>query len=206
MRLGIYTRPYTYTLVTPNAEMPLTLAEVKAYLGINHNLSDAVLTSAIAAATHFAECFTNRILMHSIFETYRDNFPSGCGSGFEIRRSPLVSIDSITYSDPSGGVVTVDPTDYYNTKSKDYASVLLRPNKYWPLCSDVIALMDGITITFTAGMFADAASVSAAWKSALLSHVTALWANRGDCSDSACANALPPQVKQFYMCQRLMNL
>ena len=217
-------RAYTYKLTAPNAEKPITLAELKSWLGITHNLSDSALTIIISAVTAYAENYTNRTIMRATFVTRRDFFP-GAGTnegfypygilpvfgagineniGFEIRKSPLVSVSSIVYTDGNGILQTVANSNYYLTQEEDYSSVLKTPDGQWPI--DSANKLDSVAITFIAGLFATAITVDAEWKHALLVHATAMWANRGDCSNSACAGAIPGSAQAFYDNKRIMNL
>lgn len=218
-------RAYTYKVTVPPAELPVSIEEAKAQLKINHNLEDALLTMYIQTATYFAEKFTRRDIIQRTYVTYRDSFPvpsesegyyyaglmpngSGQGNtGFELRKSPLVSVTSVNYVDLDLAPQVVDPTVYYNTVERDYSEVLLNPDKAWP--TDVANRMQAVNIEFVCGLFPDAASVAGDWKNAILQHVTLLYSDRGDCScdDSGrITGAVPKSSMAFYYTERIINL
>lgn len=221
-------RAYTYRITTPPASSPVTLSIFKQHINITHSLTDALLQMYLDAATQFAEKYTARYLITRTFSTFRDFFPapyqnegyypygrvptgsttlipSTIGNvGFEIRRSPLQAVSSITYVDNQGMTQTVDPTTYYATRETDYSEVLLVQDQTWP--EDSNNRLQNIEISFTCGMGDTEADIDACWKVAIMEHAAMLWANRGDCSDSGCMKLIPAAAKAFYDTKRLRNL
>jgi len=147
-------RAYSYKVITAPAELPVSLATVKAHLRIDpsNTTEDALITLYIQAATSFAEEFTRRHFITREIETFRDFFPavsdgyykrgvvgrnvinanvSGGNLGFELRRSPLQSIESVEHL-VDGSFVAVDPTVFYATFETDYSELLSQPDQCWP--------------------------------------------------------------------------
>jgi hypothetical protein len=212
-------------VTTPPAELPVTKDELKAQLKINPLiiLEDDLLDIYISAATTFAEKYTRRDIIQRTYSTFREFFPqddetqgyyyggfqgrnsSGTGNvGFELRKSPLVSVESITYFDTNNVPTVVDDTTYYNTIQTDYSMLLTLDPNVWP--SDASSRQQCIDISFICGLFPDAASVEGCWKVAILEHCVMLYSNRGDCGDANCAALLPAASKAFYEQKRILNL
>lgn len=185
----------------PPAESPVTVAELKAQLRITNDFEDAELQQFIDVATSYVEEFTRRWLVERTARTYRDWFVL---DGFEIRRSALLSIDSIEYK-KDGVMQAVDPSVYYATQETDYSKVLPMPNQSWP--NDVDPVLQSIHITFKAG-YGSAADVPSALKQAVLMIAAGLYSNRGDCEcDSAGAEKSAPNATKRVLLQwRIENI
>lgn len=178
-------RAYAYDVTVPPVNPAVSLADVKAQLRILDTSSDALLTSYIAAATDYAEKYTRRDFITRTYQTFRDCFPSNyyCDSisGFELRRSKLQNVNSITYL--VDGVSTVLATSvYYNTVQNDYSLILLEPDEQWPTNAD--KKLQSVTIEFTAGYGLNDTDVPVALRTAITQIVAALYENRGDCGGS----------------------
>ncbi|MCW8929396.1 MAG: phage head-tail connector protein [Gammaproteobacteria bacterium] len=229
MRLAsAHKRAYTYKVTVPPAELAVSLDTLKSHLNITHTLTDTILTLYLSAAITFAEKYTGRDLITRTYQTKRDFFPlpgenegyysygsipNGASSlvpsvssnvGFELRKSPLQSVSSITYIDTNNIVQTVPASIYYNTEETDYSEVVLLPDSMWP--TDVMHRMQSITIEFIAGIGDTEADIPADWKIAIMEHAAMLWANRGDCSDSGCSKLIPAASKAFYETKRILRL
>jgi uncharacterized phiE125 gp8 family phage protein len=126
------TRGYiTPVVVTPPAQYPVSLAEVRAQLGIETTDEDARLTGLIAAATEMAEQYTNRSFISRSYRGFLDCFPY-CGH-LELPRAPLQSVTSITTFDDDGDVATVfSADDYYVDTGSTLGRVALRSGSSWP--------------------------------------------------------------------------
>lgn len=221
-------RAYTYEVTIPPAESAVPLALFKQHIKVTTSLEDALLQLYLDAAIKFAEDYTKRDLIVRTYETFRDFFPNpnqnegyytfgqiptGTANfltstqsnvGFEIRRSPLKSVTQITYIDTANMVQTVSPTVYYNSAENDYSEILQKADTDWP--TDVENRLQTVTITFTCGLFVNAAAVSANWIIAIMNHAANLEANRGDCSSSSCMNLAPPASLAFYEQERIINI
>lgn len=102
-------------VITPAAELPVTLAEVKAFANVSINDDDTLLTSLLTAATAKTENRTGTRLITQTLELYLDSFP---GTGGEIfLPGPVQSITSVKYIDADGTEQTMDSADYYRQYS-----------------------------------------------------------------------------------------
>ena len=159
-------RAYTYKVTSAPAVTPISVAEVKSFAKISTSSDDAIITMMIETATRYAEQFTHRDFITRTYETFRDQFPgdyqgfgystSNSGNyGFELRRSPLQSIESVKYVDSAGSPITIASTVYYNTIEEDFSTLLTQVGQTWP--TDAIEQQQSITIEFKTG-FGDAAT------------------------------------------------
>jgi len=217
-------RAYSYTVTSGPDALAVTLDNVKLQLKITNSVDDDLLTIFIEAATDYAEKFTRRDFITKTYTTFRDAFPSvsegyyqfgdlpqsgtvasfGGNIGFEIRKSPLQSIETIKYR-LSDVLTTVDDTTYYNTVETDYSEVLTKADNEWPLDADV--RLQTVEISFKAG-FGDADTDMPDWvATGIMNHVAELYANRGDCScEGFVESNLPPTSKILYSQNRILNL
>ena len=165
------------TLETAPTEDPVTLADAKAHLVVEHALDDALIAALITTATAMVEGLhgeTGRSLMPQAWSLTGRDFP-GCRTIF-LPRGPVVSIDAVTYFDPDG-VQQTWPTANYSLRADAFKPVLVYDDD-----ADVPSVderHDAVKITYTAG-YADAAAVPAPVKHAILLMVGELYANRGD--------------------------
>src|SRR5262245_36044175 len=105
-------------LIAPPSDPPLTLAELKGGLRVDHDLDDALLTRYMAEATTWVETITGKKLMPQTWEYVIDSFP-----GYEIKLPlrPVQSIVSVKYDDIEGFEQTIPETEYYLDDASEYA-------------------------------------------------------------------------------------
>src|SRR5678809_194962 len=101
-------------LITPPEETPVTLEEAKAHLRIDHDDDDVYVQGLIDAATGMVDGrygSLGRALEPQTWELVLDRFPCWpyhiC-----IPLPPLLSVDSITYTDGDDVEQTIDSADY----------------------------------------------------------------------------------------------
>lgn len=215
-------RNYTYDLIVPPAIQPVSLDLVKQYLNIRlaDTSKDTLINLFIASATQYAENLTRRDFIGRTYRTFRDFFTAGqevfidqffsgenyYNIGWLLRRSPLISVESVSYL--TDGVVTlIADTVYYNTFEKDYSSIILNEGESWPSDKDIT--MQSIIIDFRVGFGDLQVAVPAEIQNAILQIISALFNNRGDCSQSGacdCATLAPIGAKSILMQNRIENL
>lgn len=188
-------KTYTYDVVTPPTELPISLALVKQHLRLDptDTSQDDYLTLLIKSSSGFFEKYTNRILINTQFETFFDYFVRS----FELARSKLVSLDSFTYL--VGGVQTaVVPAIYYNTFERNYSRIIINEWSDFPTNKD--DQFQSIQVQFTAGFGATSDDMPDDIQLALLNHVAAMYESRGDCDLCDCSNlqALPVATRNTY--------
>jgi len=223
-------RAYSYTVTEPPVNMAVSLDTVKAYLKITSTAEDATLTIFINAAIDYAEKFTRRDFISRTYETFRDFFPlwvsegyytlgenpsfggalaipviTGGNVGFEIRRSPLQTIEFVEYL-KDNVLTTVDASTYYNTLETDYSEVLTLDGESWP--EDADRRLQSVRMTFVTGFGDDDTDMPVWVTEGVMQHVANMWANRGDCSScgDTSGSLLPSTAKLLYLQNRIENL
>jgi uncharacterized phiE125 gp8 family phage protein len=126
------------------ASSPVTLAEAKTQLNVFHNDDDAYISTLILSATAAIEEMTGRPLITQTWALsvkhphYRVHLP----------KTPVQSIDSITYYDRDEVQQTALVADFHLFNDIYRAWVEPKDDKDWP---DVFDRPDALTISFIAG-------------------------------------------------------
>lgn len=185
----------TVAVVTPPAAMPVTVAEVKAYIRLDTSDEDALIETFIDAATENAEAYTRRAF---ITRTLRMSLDLGCsrtadslGEGVyelpvtalygalprvvEMWPQPIKTITGVRTYDTSDTESTFDAANY--KLNADGSRFILTSNASWPsnLRPEAAAV-----ITFTAG-YGTADDVPAAIKTAIMAHAGKMFDERSIC-------------------------
>lgn len=181
-------------VVAPELE-PLTLAQAKAHLRVDHNLDDELVARALTAAREQVEAEARRVCGLTTFEWELDGFPEqewggywdprirrmGPGPGWvpsspgscplTLPRSPAIAVVEVRYRDPAG-VDQVMPAHAYRTRPGIPGRVQPVGGWTWPQ-----AARDGgaVTMQFWAG-YSSPAAVPEALKFAILLHLGTLYA------------------------------
>lgn len=136
----------TPQVVTAPADYPVSLAEVRAQLGIETTDEDARLTGLIAAATEMAEAYTGRALLERTYRGFLGCFPA-CRH-LDLPRSPLQSVTHVkAYADDDTSE-TLDAADYYVDTASLSGRVVLRSGSSWPTVERVA---NGVEVQWVAG-------------------------------------------------------
>lgn len=160
----------TYTAPT---EEPVSLAEMKLHLRVDHSDEDALIASLITAAREQCELEARRTFCTATLEQRLDRWPAM--GGCSLLRGPVQNITSIGYTDDEGNAGTMDAADYVLYTETDPAMLVLAPGASWP----VVDLMPGysIAVRYVAGYGAGSA-VPARYKHAIKLMVSHWYENR----------------------------
>lgn len=103
---------YALRVITPPPFEPISLEEAKRFLNIDDDITNRNddIEAMIAAAREWIEGFTGLAMVMQTLEMSLDAYPS-CGY-LELPRSPVISVDSIKYTDSSGAEQTWDAVNY----------------------------------------------------------------------------------------------
>jgi uncharacterized phiE125 gp8 family phage protein len=93
-------------LLTAPAVEPISLAEAKAFLRVEHSDDDDLITALIAGARLYVEGQTRRALMTQSWRLVLDAWPQG--GRLDVRPAPLRTLDAARVYDGEGDVQTVD--------------------------------------------------------------------------------------------------
>jgi uncharacterized phiE125 gp8 family phage protein len=124
----------TFTRITPNAVLEVSLADAKTQLGIDTADLDITVTAWIKGVVAYAEHQTGRVILDQTWRTTLDKFPDAI-------RLPFPSCSSITslkYLDVAGVEQTLNPADYELSSESQAAWVVPAFGKTWPNTYDKI--------------------------------------------------------------------
>jgi uncharacterized phiE125 gp8 family phage protein len=108
---------------------------------------DAWINDTITSVREYAEQIQDKTFRTTDYYYYLPEFPDE--DYIELPRAPLQSINSITYKDNDGIIITLT-TDNYNYDTKSFpAKIWLEYNKSWPSFTEYP--FNAVTIDFTAG-------------------------------------------------------
>ena len=111
-------------LITPPAIQPVTLAEAKLHLRVDHNDEDALIQSLIRAATEHLDGWTGilgRCLVEQVWRQDHDRF----AREMSIPLGPVIAVQSITWRDPAGQLNTV-PSGSYDLRIDEAGNAVIR--------------------------------------------------------------------------------
>jgi uncharacterized phiE125 gp8 family phage protein len=178
--------PLTQT-VAPAIE-PITLAEAKLQARVIDSAEDALLSLMIGSARRYAEAHCGRSFITQQWRLTLDSFPgpwafgalhgktfSLPGHAIQVERSPLQSVQAITYRDMQGAWQTMPSTDYVVDTTSPVGRIVPVFGVTWPITQPQIA---SVRVDFTAGYGALAADVPEGIRQWLLIRVAGLYENR----------------------------
>lgn len=131
-----------FRTVDPAVE-PVTLAEAKAHLRLDHDSEDALLTGLIRAARDEVEKSAGLALIDQSWRLALDRWPrSGCAL---IAKHPVKEILSVTAYGPDGEASLVDPGTY------EFDGLSRPARLHFSAQAAPLRAMNGIEIDFAAG-------------------------------------------------------
>jgi len=103
-------------IVTSATNEPITLAEAKNFLRVDHDDDDNLISSLITASRQMCEEYTRRVLVTTTIDEYFDKFPKNSWNNLSnliyLSRGPVASITSVKYVDEIGSEVTLSSDQY----------------------------------------------------------------------------------------------
>lgn len=172
-------------LVTPPASEPLTLAQAKTFLRIEHSADDEPITRAISAARAAVENYIRCALLPQTWEVSVAN-PSSAKLCLPI--GPAQSITSITLTTESGATSTMNASNY-RLSVDGFAVLFTDPPS-----------IEKLTVRFVAGMATTPSEIPLPIIQGMLHHIAVMLENRdGDVP-------MPVQAMACYQPYRRMAL
>lgn len=138
--------------VEPAVE-PISLAEAKDHLRLEHALDDDYVVALVKAARQYTEQATNHAIITQTWEATFNGFPYE--DNITIPFGPLIRVASITYRDVANTIQTLSPTTLYEVDLGSHSKrgrVILRDRTVWP---PTYGRWNDLIVTFVAG-FGDA--------------------------------------------------
>lgn len=138
----------------PVAE-PITLAQALTHLkeASDGGANDAYIEDLIVVAREHCERRIDRTLISTQWELSLDAFPDA----IMLEMPPIISVQSIVYIDADGNPATLDPVDYQVDTKRKPGWIVPAPDVAWPTTQ--AGRINAVTVTYTAGHGAAAASV-----------------------------------------------
>lgn len=138
----------TLRLITAPEVMPVSLAELKQHLRVNHDDEDELIEALGNAATQYADGkdgWLGRALVPQTWELVLDEFPS---TEILIPLPPLISVISVAYDDGDGIEQTVSSADYTVDNTSEPGWVIPNSDFEWPTTLEAV---NAVRVRFIAG-------------------------------------------------------
>lgn len=165
--------PRRIKVTTQPTTEPVTLAEAKEQLHIDHDDEDSYVDALIVAARIYCEAITQRSLVTRTYTAYLDCWP---GTIIELPFPPLATVTSIKYYDDAGSAAaTVSSANYIVDTNSEPGRVALKSSAAWPTVN--LREINGVEIIYTAG-YGNAAAVPDIYKAAIKLLIGHLYENR----------------------------
>lgn len=119
--------------ITPPSTLPVSLAEAKAHLRVDHDDDDVVIEAYIAAAVDHLDGWTGILGRCLVEQTWRQDYNSACRP-LSLSLGPIIDVVSVSL-DMGGNPVTLNPSDYnLKTDAGGRAVIELDPAAavFWP--------------------------------------------------------------------------
>lgn len=160
-------------MVTAPTEYPVTLAEAKAALLVDHTADDALITRLVAAATDEAERQAARSFCTRTIDLVLDGWPAD--NVIRLEYPPIQSVSAITYYDEDNAAATMPAGDYIAVLDMTPPKIMLKSGSNWPTAS--LRTVAPIRVRCVAG-YGAAAAVPDRYKALILGLVVVNYENR----------------------------
>jgi uncharacterized phiE125 gp8 family phage protein len=187
-------------LTSGPASEPVTLAEAKAHLRVDHTSEDALIASLILTSRLHIEAALGLALITQSWRLELDAWPHN--SIVEVPLRPLQSVTAVRVRTQTGTTILVPADDYiFDTAA---APPRVAPvNGGWPTAGRRIA---GIELDLLAGFGPGAADVPAPIRQALLMLVAHWYEHRDPVEVGQPATRVPLAVSQLLMPYRMVRV
>ena len=143
----LYDNTPQIVVTTPPTNIPVNVQKLKNSLRITSDAEVEELSDLIWDATAYIEAYTGRATLATKYTQSQRFF---FGREIRLLRTPIISIDSVTYNDTNGTLQTVSPTLYtLNGANTVSPNLVLNLNQSWPTTDRTAFAMN---INFTAGV------------------------------------------------------
>jgi len=137
-------------IVTVPAAEPISTAEAKSHLRVEHADDNTLIDSLVVAARQKVEHDTWRALVTQTWDYFLDAFPVSADSPIVVPRAPLASVTTVKYTDADGSTVTtLNAANYYVDTASEPGRIQLQDGEVWP--ADELRPANGVEVRFVAG-------------------------------------------------------
>lgn len=157
--------------IQPPVAEPVTVAELKAHLRIEHDADDEQLEQYLLAAREQAEAKMQRTLVATTLEAYY----SGFGGALVLRLPTVLGVLSVKYLDKLGDEQELPP-EHYRLRARRLPNVIVPASGVvWPstLCDP-----EAVVVRYRAGFGEDADAVPASIKQWIMLVAGQMYENR----------------------------
>jgi len=198
----------TVSIITPPASLPVSVAEMKAFLNIDGTADDALIEAFIYAATEAVRQYCRRSIVAEMLELRLDGFPQynsdrldRLGPGVHVVSVPFIEGTPNVIDLPFGPVASITSITTYardNTSAVfssanygfDAGRVYLYEGSVWP--SD-LRRVDAVAIRYVSGT----SPVPYPILQAIKTHVAAMYECREGCEIPAASKAMLGPYRRF---------
>jgi uncharacterized phiE125 gp8 family phage protein len=186
------------TLLTGPADEPLSLADAKAFLRVEHDDDDSVITALIAAARNHIEALTRLGMMTQTWRIVLDRWPEQ--GRIKPRLGPLQSLAAAHVYNEANDASAIDADRFVVDAA---AGVIAAPGWSLPQPGRSVA---GIELDIVVGFGAEASSVPQVLLQAIRMLVSHWYENRSLVAIGQTVAMLPPSVNAMISSYRVMSL
>jgi uncharacterized phiE125 gp8 family phage protein len=173
-------------VVTPPASEPVSLAEAKLFLRIDHDVEDDLIVMLIAAAREAVEAATGRALIKRRVRENLDLWRREAVNGAALGLGPVSAVIAVRLLADNGSQSVIDPERYRLEGERDRPRLVFPPGLPATLRS-----AGGIEIEYECGFAGNASGVPVALRLATLQIVASLYELRtGEAGVPAGARAM----------------
>ena len=180
-------------LVTAPGATPITLAEAKAHLRVDHAEDDTLIGTLIQAATDHLDGWSGVLGRCLVTQTWSQSFDGFYGRFLRLPFPDVASIASVTYQDADDAEQIVASASYAIKEDAKSAYLFFAESFAIPT---VYARPDAVTVTFTTG-YGAASAVPEAIKAAIKLLVGHWYENRESISAGPGLSELPMSVQSL---------
>ncbi|EGP07787.1 hypothetical protein CSIRO_2382 [Bradyrhizobiaceae bacterium SG-6C] len=184
-------------LVTAPAAEPLSLADAKAFLRVEHGDDDAIITALISAARHHVEALTRCALITQTWRLVLDRWPDG--GRIVPRIGPLRALAAVHVFNASGEASEIDPEIFAADRA---AGALAAPSWSLPVPGRSTA---GIELDIEVG-YGAASDVPQRLLQAIRMLVAHWYENRGLIAIGSSVAMMPASVNAMIASHRVLSL
>ena len=163
-----------WKVTTAPATEVWTLSEVKNYLKVDTSADDTLITTLMQSAREVAERYLNQAL---ITQTITEKLDRLYNPVIYLSVSPVISVSSFQYADSQNTTQTFNSSNYIVDTFEKPARLSLAYGKTWPT---LYGNINDVTIVYTAGYGATAASLPMQIRQAILMMIADSYDNRED--------------------------
>jgi uncharacterized phiE125 gp8 family phage protein len=191
-------QPWGHAIGTAPGSEPVSTADIKTQLRIDHTNEDTYLDSLVTAARGNIENIVKRKLIQQTVTLTCDDFPAG---HWELPFPPIAAVTQVAYRDSAGDSQTLTVPTLRNADNPNMAAILEEPSGGWP---GVDGEPGAVTLTITAGYGTTATHVPGELRLAI-KMLAAHWYNYREAATEDAPATIPMHVDSLLTQHRWWN-